>query len=222
MRSPASAFRQPGAQASVGPPPSYSRFSSHSWCILRLPRLSLHTTPAAEHAHDAVPPCGDPAYLSKTGSLCGDPKSLITSDGLETPQNTVRCHPIAGAGSCKPWYWCQQYARPMDIMFLLDASNSIGNKWKNLMKVVIALVEELETQVYPLVKCDTSSKNAECDFRMAMQMWGYTNSNNRYHGDMSCNSNKRPIECTTKKIPAAKVAKSNALQIYYADDQIPP
>ena len=145
----------------------------------------------SEAAHTYVKPCGDGDYLASTGKLCNS-NALITSDGKKPPQNRVKCHK-AEVGSCKPWYWCEQYARPMDILFILDSSRSIGNKWQNLMKVVIAIMEGLEETVYPNVQCDTDYRTDagkaaghKCKFRMGMQMWGFTNNNNELCGRSSC------------------------------------
>ena len=123
--------------------------------------------------------CGASDYLTTTGVQCPASvgNAIITSDGKKpSPQSRVRCHQPS-AGACKPWYWCEQYGRPMDVLFILDSSRSIGNKWKRMLEVVVAMMEGMEEKVYPNVQCDENYRvtGGTCKFRMGMQIWGRSN-----------------------------------------------
>jgi hypothetical protein len=62
----------------------------------------------------------------------------------------------------------------MDLMMILDSSGSIGGLWKNMLQVVLALIEGIRDSVYPNVQCDENyrSSGGVCKFRMGMQIWG--------------------------------------------------
>ena len=205
--------------------------------MLMVPRANAQPweAPPAKNgaAHSYVKPCGDADYLTSTGVQCtaDGSKSMITSDSKATPQERVKCHP-ATPGQCKPWYWCEQYGRPMDVLFILDSSKSIGNKWKTMLEVVVALLEGMEETVYPNVQCDENyrTNGGTCKFRMGMQIWGRSNDNSYLCGKQTCTRNGGDTgswSCTGSEDKGGggkcKLRKSaKTLPCYYPDTTIPP
>jgi hypothetical protein len=203
-------------------------------CLIVLSCLSLSTAwtapPPKTGTHAYAKGCADDPNYDTSGARCkstANPKALITSDPKNpAPQTGVRCHDY-DPNTCKPWYWCEQYGRPMDVLLILDSSRSIGNKWQNLMKVVIAILEGFEEKVYPNVQCDTDfrSNGGTCKFRMGMQMWGRTNDNRQLCGMQNCvrvgSGSSAAWSCTEQKALFGyhcKVrANTRTLPCYYPD-----
>ena len=214
-------------------------FVGTTFCIWMLAAASLvaaWTPPPAKDdaAHPHAADLGESTFYDTTGVRCDAttgaqtaPYGKFSSDGKASPQTRVRCH--TPSSTSKPWYWCEQYGRPMDVMFLLDSSMSIGNKWKNLMKVVEALLEGMETTVYPNVQCDEDyrANGGTCKFRMGMQMWGFSNSNDRLCGKQNCVNDGTDWTCTPNagKDGNHRKCKKNlnakTLPCYYPDATIP-
>jgi hypothetical protein len=199
--------------------------------LMMMSTLSLTTAwtapPPKSGTHAYVKPCGSADYLTSTGVRCATKAMYPTSDGKADPQNRVRCHEQK-VGSCKPWYWCEQYARPMDLMMILDSSGSIGGLWKNMLQVVLALIEGIRDSVYPNVQCDENyrSSGGVCKFRMGMQIWGFSNNNNGLCGTQKCSRSGNSWVCTPdKKALSSMVCKVTAakrtLPCYYPDATIP-
>jgi hypothetical protein len=198
-------------------------------CLLSL-STAWNAPPPKTGTHAYAKGCADDPNYDTSGARCkssANPKALITSDPkIPAPQTGVRCH-VYDPNTCKPWYWCEQYGRPMDVLLILDSSRSIGNKWQNLMKVVIAILEGFEEKVYPNVQCDTDfrSNGGTCKFRMGMQMWGRTNDNRQLCGMQNCvrvgSGDSARWSCTEQKALFGyhcKVrANTRTLPCYYPD-----